>query len=135
LLFASIDAEVAAARGVPVRLLSTVFLLLLGAAAAEASHVTGSLLVFALLVMPAATGQQLSSRPWRSLILTVGIGVGVTWLALGVAYFSVYPIGFWVTTFAFAAYLLAVGSRLAIGRRGRRPAGAGGSAVPAGVPA
>jgi len=131
LLFASIDADVAAARGVPVALLSVVFLLLLGVAAAEASHVTGSLLVFALLVMPAATGQLLSSRPWRSLILTIGIGVGVTWLALGVAYFSVYPIGFWVTTFAFAAYLLAAGSRLAGNRRGRRPARAGGPAGPA----
>ena len=118
LLFASIDGDVAAARGVPVRLLSTVFLFLLAAAAAEASQVTGSLLVFALLVMPAATAQRLSTRPWRSLILSVAIAVGVTWLALVVAYFSGYPIGFWITTLAFGAYLLAGGVRVvaALGR-------------------
>ena len=47
----------------PVRLLSTAFLVLLGAAAAEASQITGTLLVFALLVMPAATAQALTARP------------------------------------------------------------------------
>lgn len=107
LLFASVDGDVAAARGVPVRLISTVFLLLLGVAAAEASHITGSLLVFALLVMPAAAAQKLSARPARSLAAAVGIALVTTWLALAVAYFTVYPIGFWVTTFAFVAYLLA----------------------------
>ena len=53
LFFASIDPEVAAARGVPVRLLSVLFLVLLGFAVAEATQITGVLLVFALLVMPA----------------------------------------------------------------------------------
>jgi zinc/manganese transport system permease protein len=107
LLFASVDPDVAAARGVPVRLLSAVFLVLLGAATAEASQITGTLLVFALLVMPAATAQLLSARPAASLALSVVIALAVTWLALIVAYFSPYPLGFCVTTFAFAAYVLA----------------------------
>jgi zinc/manganese transport system permease protein len=107
LLFASIDPDVAAARGVPVRMLSALFLVLLGAAAAEASQITGALLVFALLVMPAATAQVLTARPALSLALTVAIGLAVTWAALVVAYYSPYPIGFYVTTFAFAAYVLA----------------------------
>ena len=59
LFFASIDPDVAAARGVPVRILSVAFLVLLGVAAAEVSQITGALLVFALLVMPAAAAQQL----------------------------------------------------------------------------
>src|SRR6266516_4827764 len=59
LLFASVDPDVARARGVPSRVLDTVFLLLLGAAAAEVSQVTGALLVFALLVLPPATAQLL----------------------------------------------------------------------------
>lgn len=113
LLFASIDGDVAAARGVPVRLLSAAFLLLLGVAVAEVSQITGALLVFALLVMPAATAQQLTTRPGRSLVLSVALALGATWLGLGAAYFSVYPIGFFVTTFAFAAYLLAGGGRRA----------------------
>ncbi|WP_241778510.1 metal ABC transporter permease [Streptomyces sp. AcH 505] len=107
LLFASVDPDVAAARGVPVRLLSTAFLVLLGAAAAEASQITGSLLVFALLVMPAATAQILSARPAVSLALSVAVAVAVTWLGLITAYYSPYPIGFYVTTFAFAGYVVA----------------------------
>ena len=107
LLFASVDPEVAAARGVPVRFLSALFLVLLGAAAAETSQITGALLVFALLVMPAATAQVLTARPALSLVVTVAIGVLVTWAALTVAYYSPYPIGFYVTTFAFAGYVIA----------------------------
>jgi zinc/manganese transport system permease protein len=107
LLFASVDPVVAAARGVPVRVLGAVFLVLLGAAAAEVSQITGSLLVFALLVMPAATAQVLTARPALSLLITVLIGLLVTWVALAVAYFTPYPIGFYVTSFAFAAYLAA----------------------------
>jgi zinc/manganese transport system permease protein len=107
LLFASADPDVAAARGVPVRALSVGFLVLLGAAVAEASQITGALLVFALLVMPAATAQRLTARPLLSLLLTVAIGWLVTWAGLVAAYYSPYPIGFYVTTFAFTAYLLA----------------------------
>jgi zinc/manganese transport system permease protein len=107
LLFASVDPDVAAARGVPVRLLAVAFLVLLGLAVAEAAQITGTLLVFALLVAPAATAQQLTARPVVSLGLSVLIAVLVTWAGLAVAYFTVYPIGFFVTSFAFAAYLLA----------------------------
>jgi zinc/manganese transport system permease protein len=107
LLFASVDPIVAAARGVPVRALSVAFLVLLGAAVAEASQITGTLLVFALLVMPAATAQILTARPAVSLALSVLIAIAVTWLGLGVAYYTVYPIGFYVTTIAFVPYVLA----------------------------
>ena len=123
LLFASVDADVAAARGVPVRLLSVTFLVLLGLGVAEAAQITGTLLVFALLVAPAATAQQLTARPAAGLALSVGIAVLVTWLGLAVAYFTVYPIGFFVTTFAFAAYLLARAARWTrTGRRRHTPA-------------
>src|SRR5207247_4759134 len=65
LLFASIDADVAAARGVPVRALSVAYLLLLGIAAAATSQITGSLLVFAAPVLPPATAQRITTRPGR----------------------------------------------------------------------
>jgi zinc/manganese transport system permease protein len=110
LLFASVDPDVAAARGVRVRRLSVVFLVLLGLTVAEVSQITGTLLVFALLVMPPATAQLLTARPALSLGLTVAIGLAVTWLGLAVAYFTPYPLGFVVTTFAFAGY---VGAALA----------------------
>jgi len=76
--------------------------------------------VFALLVMPAAAAQQLTARPIWSLAATMVIGLVVTWLALAVAYFSIYPVGFYVTTFGFAAYLLAAGFRWVANRSGSR---------------
>ncbi|HEV3357015.1 MAG TPA: metal ABC transporter permease [Pseudonocardiaceae bacterium] len=114
LLFASIDPDVAAARGIPTRALAAVFLVLLGAAVAEASQLTGALLVFALLVMPAATAQVLTARPGFSLVLSVVIGVLVTWFGLGVAFYSQYPIGFFVTTFAFVLYVVANAVKLGL---------------------
>jgi zinc/manganese transport system permease protein len=111
LLFSSVDPAVAAARGVPVRALSVTFLVLLATAAAEVAQITGTLLVFALLVIPAATAQALSSRPAVSLALTVLLGLAVTWSALFAAYYEPYPIGFFLTTLAFVVYLAATGWR------------------------
>jgi zinc/manganese transport system permease protein len=107
LLFASVDPDVAAARGVPVKGLSLAFLLLLGLAVAATSQITGVLLVFALLVAPAASAQALTVRPLRSLVLTVALGLAIVWIGLGIAYFSTYPAGFFIATVAFAVYVLA----------------------------
>jgi zinc/manganese transport system permease protein len=107
LLYASVDEGAARARGIPTRVVSVGFLVLLGVAAAGASQVTGSLLVFALLVAPAATAVRLTSRPALGLCLSMLIGLVVTWVGAGIAYFSPYPVGFWVTSVAFALFLLA----------------------------
>jgi zinc/manganese transport system permease protein len=107
LLFATLDPGVARARGVPVGALSLAFSLLLGLAVAAAAQISGSLLVFCLLVTPAATAIELSPRPGRSLALALAIALAVTWLGLAIAYFSPYPVGFWITTLAFGAYLAA----------------------------
>lgn len=110
LMFASMDPEVALAHGVPVRALSVLFLLILGVAVAEASQITGTLLVFALLVAPPATAQSLTARPGLGLLLSVLIGLSVTWIGLSMAYLWPYPVGFFITMVAFTAY---VASRLA----------------------
>ena len=120
LLFASIDPDVARARGVPVRLLGAVFLIVLGAAAAGTSQVTGSLLVFALLVAPATTATRLTARPALCLVLSILIAVLVVWVGETIAFFSPYPIGFWVTTLAFGLFLLATAYRAAADAYGRR---------------
>jgi zinc/manganese transport system permease protein len=132
LLFSSVDPAVARARGVPVRLVAAAFLMLLGVAAAGTSQVTGSLLVFALLVAPAATAARLTARPALGLSLSVLIALVVTWVGEGIAFFSPYPIGFWVSSLAFAVFLLATTYRAAADRIGRRqprvcatPSGAG----------
>jgi zinc/manganese transport system permease protein len=120
LLFASVDPDVAGARGVKVRRLGIVFLVLLGIAVAAASQITGSLLVFALLVMPPATAQHLTARPVVGLALSVVIGLGVTWLGLAVAYYSPYPVGFFITTFAFGLYVMSFAARYLLDRRAKR---------------
>jgi len=124
LLLASVDPQVADGRGVPVRALSVVFLVLLGAATAEASQITGTLLVFALMVIPAATAQVLTARPALSLALAILLAFATTWLGLTAAYYSPYPLGFFVTTIAFAGYLLALGRRSLREVLGRTRAGA-----------
>jgi zinc/manganese transport system permease protein len=105
LLFASVDGAVARAAGVPVGFLSLAFLLLLGLAVAATAQIVGALLVFALLVTPAATAQRITARPARGLALSIALALLVTWLGLAIAYFSPYPVGFWVTSLSFGVYL------------------------------
>ena len=119
LFFASVDADVARAAGVPVRLLGFGFLLVLGLSVAETSQITGALLVFALLVTPAATAHQITARPGLGIALSVAIALAVTWLGLALAYFSIYPVGFYVTSLSFGVYVLV---RVARGLRSRRRA-------------
>src|ERR1043166_6183858 len=85
LLFASVGADVARAAGLPVRVLGFGFLLVLGLAVAATSQITGALLVFALLVTPAATAHQLTSRPVLGIALSIAVAVAVTWLGLTLA--------------------------------------------------
>jgi zinc/manganese transport system permease protein len=111
LFYASVDEAVAHARGVPVRLLHVAFLLVLGLSVAATAQITGVLLVFALLVAPAAAAQQLTAGVRLGLGLTVGFALAVTWVGLGLSYFTDYPVGFFVTTLAFGIYAAACGWR------------------------
>ena len=107
LLFASVDEPVAGARGVPVRGLALAFLMTLGFAVAATAQITGALLVFALLVAPAATAQLITLRIGPSLALSVALGVAITWVGLALAYFSAQPVGFDITAVAFGVYAVA----------------------------
>jgi zinc/manganese transport system permease protein len=131
LLFASLDGAVARAAGVPVAALGLGFLLLLGLAVAATAQITGALLVFALLVTPAATAQQLTARPGWGLALSVGIALLVTWVGLTIAFYSPYPVGFWVTSLSFGLYVVVrlCGAVAGAGRRGADVAPGGGAAV------
>jgi zinc/manganese transport system permease protein len=121
LLFSTLDPDVARARGVPTRLVSTAFLVLLGIAAGGTSQITGSLLVFALLVAPAAAATRLTAQPAAGVALSITLAVLITWIGEALAFFSPYPIGFWVTTLGFGVFLLATVYRRIADRIGRRP--------------
>lgn len=129
LLFASLDPEVAAARGVPVRALAVMYLLVLAVAVAQAVQVVGVLLIFSLLVTPAAVAQRLTIRPGPGIVLSVLLALLFTWAGLGVAYFTPYPVGFFITSFAFGTYVavrVLPAGRLLLRRA--RPASAEGAA-------
>jgi zinc/manganese transport system permease protein len=104
LLFATIDPDVASARGIPSRALGVVFLVVLGLAVAEAAQITGALLVFALLVVPAAAAQRVTARPALGLALAIAFGLAIVWSGLTIAYWSPYPVGFWISAIALGVY-------------------------------
>jgi zinc/manganese transport system permease protein len=118
LLFSTVDRDLAHASGIPVDALDVAFLLLLAMAVAATSQITGVLLVFAVLVAPAAAAQQITTRPAMSLLLGIAFALVVVWLGLGAAYFSKYPVGFYTTTFAFGLYVLVRVGRWALAGRG-----------------
>ncbi|MFD5795627.1 metal ABC transporter permease [Streptomyces diastatochromogenes] len=86
LLFATLDEAVAAARGVPVRLLGYGFLTLAGISAAEATQAVGSLLLLGLLAAPAGAAIRLTDRPYRALTLSAGLAVLEMWAGLFASY-------------------------------------------------
>lgn len=108
LLFSSIDPEVAEARGVPVQLLGVIFMLLLGITIAEAILVVGVLLVFALLVAPAATAQHVTHKPMAAIFVSVLLGLFFTLggLLLGLLFRA--PVSFFIAALASVSYLLSV---------------------------
>jgi zinc/manganese transport system permease protein len=106
LLFASIDEEVAEAKGVPVQALSIIFMLVLAVAVSEAVQVVGVLLIFALVVTPAAIAERLAARPVHAMGLAALLALAFTWVGLTMAYYLPYPVSFFITSTAFLGYVL-----------------------------
>jgi zinc/manganese transport system permease protein len=125
LLFSSVDPEIAAARGVPLRALSVGIFLLLALTTAEAIQVVGVLLVLTLVITPAAAAQHLTRRPGVALLLSVAIALVSTEGGILLSLLKPWPTSFFITTISFTAYL---GARAyGLGLRPRlRPAGATG---------
>jgi zinc/manganese transport system permease protein len=105
LLFSSVDEDLAAARGVPVTALSIAFMAILAVAVTEAVQVVGVLLIFALIVTPAAIAVRFTSRPALAIATGVAFALAFTWLGLTIAFYSPHPVSFFITTLAFATYL------------------------------
>jgi zinc/manganese transport system permease protein len=105
LLFATLDESVAAARGVPVRLLGFGFLALVGACAGEATQAVGSLLLLGLLAAPAGAAVRLTDRPFHGLALAAGLAVGEMWAGLAAsALIPSLPPSFAIMAAATAVY-------------------------------
>lgn len=106
LLFMSVNPIGAESGGVPVRILSAAFLLLLALAVSEAVQVVGVLLIFALLIAPPATAMYLTARVYPALGIAMALGVLETWFGLIMAFYTNYSVSFFIASAAVALYLL-----------------------------
>jgi len=108
LLFASLQPELAAARGVRLRLQGMMFLGLTGLAVAGAAQIVGVLLVFCLLVGPAATAQRLTARLWPGFFLTLALALAEALGGLTLAFYTDWPTSFWISALGAMAYAWAM---------------------------
>ena len=122
LTFATVDPEVAEARGVPVGALAIVFLLIMAAAVAEAVQVVGVLLILTLLITPGATAERLTAKPGRATAYSVGLALFCILGGILLALVTNLPVSVYVTSLSFVAYLLArfVLGPATLGIEGRR---------------
>jgi zinc/manganese transport system permease protein len=117
LVFASVDPAVAEARGVPVRALGIAFIVLLALTVTMAVQVVGTLLLFALVVTPAATALRLTARPGVVAAVSVAIALASVWLGLVLSAMVDLPPSALVVGVAVVVWLVV----LAVTRPGRRP--------------
>ncbi|EFH82493.1 ABC-3 protein [Ktedonobacter racemifer DSM 44963] len=123
LLFSSFDPEVAQTRGVPVRLLGVLFLIIVAITISISVKVVGILLIFTLLVGPAATAIRIVHSPVKAILLACLLSVGYTWLAIFLAALTPWPVSFFITALAFMVYLpVRLLSPLWLGKHGREDA-------------
>lgn len=106
LLYASVDQDLALAKGVPTLALGIVFMAVLALAVTDAVQVVGVLLIFALIVTPAAISMRFTSRPGLAIATSVGLSLAFTWLGLAIAYYSPHPVSFFITSLAFGTYVV-----------------------------
>jgi len=105
LIFASLDPELAEAKGVPLRTVSTVFLVIVAIGVAESAQIVGILLVFTLMVGPAAAAQRLSTRIGAGIALSILLALAEGWGGLVLAYRTDWPVSFWITALSGIAFV------------------------------
>jgi zinc/manganese transport system permease protein len=108
LVFASLQPELAEAKGVSLRLYSVVFLAITAVATAECAQIVGVLLVFTLMVGPAAAAQRLVGGLGPGILLSAGLALAEAWLGIALAFYTDWPSSFCITVLSATVYLLAV---------------------------
>ena len=108
LLFATLEPDLAEAKGVSLRLIAVLFLAIVAIAVAEAAQVVGVLLVFALMVGPAAAAQNLCARLGWAVALSVVLALAETWLGIALAYVTDWPVSFWIVSLSCLGYAVSL---------------------------
>jgi zinc/manganese transport system permease protein len=112
LIFASLQPELAEAKGVPLNFVSIAFLVIVALAVSESAQIVGILLVFALMVGPPATAQRLVTGLWSGVALSAVLALAEAWLGIAVAYYTDWPVSFCIATLSALGYFLASGIAL-----------------------
>jgi zinc/manganese transport system permease protein len=112
LIFASLQPELAEAKGVPLRFVSIAFLAIVALAVSESAQIVGILLVFALMVGPPATAQRLVTGLWSGMALSAGLALAEAWLGIAIAYHTDWPVSFCIAMLSALGYFLTRGSFL-----------------------
>ncbi|HUD05350.1 MAG TPA: metal ABC transporter permease [Candidatus Saccharimonadales bacterium] len=105
LLFISLDEDVAEAKGISMLGMGIVFMLLIAVATSIAVQVVGVLLIFALMVTPAAVAQLLARRPAQGILISVLVALLATWIGLFISFYLPYPVSFFITSLVFGLYV------------------------------
>jgi len=106
LLFASVDEDLARAKGVPTLALSIAFMTVLALAVTDAVQVVGVLLIFALIVTPAAIAVRFTTHPPAAIGVGIALSLAFTWIGLAISFYSPHPVSFFITSLAFVTYLV-----------------------------
>lgn len=106
LIFASLQPELAEAKGVPLRFISTAFLVIVALAVSESAQIVGILLVFSLMVGPPAAAQRLVTGLWSGMALSAGLAVAEAWLGIAAAYYTDWPVSFCIAVLSALGYFL-----------------------------
>ena len=108
LLFVSLQPELAEARGVSPRRYGVLFLIVVAVATAECAQIVGVLLVFTLMVGPAAAVQRLTGSVLGGILLSAALALAEAWLGVTLAYYTDWPTSFWISALSAAVYLLSL---------------------------
>jgi len=110
-VFVTLQPELAEAKGISLRVVSVAFLAIVALATAACAQIVGVLLVFTLMVGPAAAAQNLSNRLGTGIAIAAGLAVAQAWGGLTLAFYTNWPTSFWITALSAAVYGVSVVAR------------------------
>jgi len=122
LIFATLQPELAEAKGVPMRFVSTAFLAIVALAVSQCAQIVGVLLVFTLMVGPPAAAQRLTTGLWSGLVASAALALAEAWLGLTIAFYTDWPVSFSIAAFSALIYFASLMTSTQMGPAQATPA-------------
>jgi ABC-type Mn2+/Zn2+ transport systems, permease components len=122
LIFATLQPELAEAKGVPMRFVSTAFLAIVALAVSQCAQIVGVLLVFTLMVGPPGAAQRLTTGLWSGLVASAALALAEAWLGLTIAFYTDWPVSFSIAAFSALIYFASLMTSTQMGPAQATPA-------------